>query len=153
MGPSHIANAEAITSRVREVEGFPSFLRVEDEVFLLESGHTSALRALIAVGILNPNVSKRSRLLLLLRALFKRNHKMVRILLEDGADLDARAVKGDIRLAMWYAARAGHTVGVMFLLKYGAEPHRPTPGPSPLLAALNNGEDECVALLARATHG
>jgi hypothetical protein len=108
-------------------------LNESEEFFLFKFGHPNALRQLIRNGQFDPN--KWAQYCPPLNyALDKQRCDMARVLLENGADVDARPKERDGKTALWRAAEQGHINDVKLLLEHGAQPSHKKPDLSPLYA-------------------
>lgn len=116
-----------------------------EESFLFKFGHPNALRHLIRNGQFDPNKWAQYRPPLNY-ALAKRRYDMARVLLENGADVDARTKKLGGKTALWQAAEQGYINDVKLLLEHGAQPSHEKRAFSPLYAT---GYRKCRFLLLK----
>lgn len=116
------------------------------------------MRALIAAGC-NINAETPNGWTLLLSFVERGQEAVVRLLLENGADISPRATQGNtsLREPLAIAAEQGNQVMVQLLLDYGADPNCDVRGQNkreeriiPLLNAAKNGNLEIVRILLEA---
>lgn len=113
----------------------------------VQQGNAEQVQHLLEEG-LNPNYQQDKKWPLVIIASNQKRADILNLLLEAGADPEARAANGD--LALHATASSGATECLKLLLQHKANVNAQANGECALIKAIVNGHDECAKLLINA---
>jgi hypothetical protein len=122
-------------------------------LYLFKKGDGSVLVSLIREGVVSPNICKKNRTTTttpLMMALKSRRLDLAKLLLLNGAQIDAVIDQEQGVTALWHAANCGNEEDVKLLLDHGADMESQPGWRSPMQVAKERGHQNIVKLLLAA---